>query len=672
MARNYSNIAFDTTLTAGIAAGDLTCVVASASGWPSVPFAAVLDPGSLTIEEVVQVTLVVGTTFTITRGFDGTTAAAHANGATVRHAAIAGDFTDLQAADALLTPLARTLTINGVAFDLSANRSWTVGDAIKAIANVFTAHNAFGANAAVDSYAPFSSGLTFSTVLVAAEEMTIAGTMQRAAIGAYLKFNPVGAAPGNTFAIDAEVETTAGNVQTHGTNLIGVFGSALHKNAQALTNIRGLGYFAANQAGATVSSVQGIFLEAQNTGSGVATNLTGLDVNLYNQSSAVTTNAYGVKIAAPINSGGAAITNNYGVHIGNITGGVTLNYAILTNGGQVRHLTGAAAVIGQVIQGATSQSANLTEWQDVSANVLGSVSPIGAALFRPRDAVTNTVTPALTLGHESTGTPAASFGTRLLMQLESTTTSDQDAAAITAIWTTATHASRTSALIFSSVNNAGALAEMMRIHGGSNVVFPSASGIAFGTPGSVSASVIVASSLLRLQGVSGVGLSFFTNNSERGRWLSAGTGNLGVGIVAPTTQLHTATTDAATAAVTNVLTVGHNSSGTPAAGFGVGVITQLESTTTEDTTAADEITTWVVATHASRTARRVRSIYDTAARETMREEASGTAPMIGFLGANAAIRQTGGVATAGGTYGATEQVMLQTAYDALRTFGFLT
>lgn len=97
MARNYSNTAVDTTLSGGIAAGDLSLTVASANGWPSAPFAAVLDPGGT--EEVVQVTAKAGTTWTVTRGFDGTTAAAHSSGVTVRHAAIAGDFTDLQAAD---------------------------------------------------------------------------------------------------------------------------------------------------------------------------------------------------------------------------------------------------------------------------------------------------------------------------------------------------------------------------------------------------------------------------------------------------------------------------------------------------------------------------------------------------------------------------------------------
>jgi hypothetical protein len=64
--------------------------------------------------------------------------------------------------------------------------------------------------------------------------------------------------------------------------------------------------------------------------------------------------------------------------------------------------------------------------------------------------------------------------------------------------------------------------------------------------------------------------------------------------------------------------------------------------------------TWVVATDASRTSRCTFRTWDTASREIWRGEASGTAPMIGFLGANAAIRQTSGAnltnnVTAGGT-----------------------
>jgi hypothetical protein len=45
---------------------------------------------------------------------------------------------------------------------------------------------------------------------------------------------------------------------------------------------------------------------------------------------------------------------------------------------------------------------------------------------------------------------------------------------------------------------------------------------------------------------------------------------------------------------------------------------------------------------------------------------------VGFFGVTPVVQQTGGASTAGGTYGATEQTMLQAAYDALRAYGLLT
>jgi hypothetical protein len=106
---NYSNIAVQTTITASISAGDLTLTVASAVGYPAAPFRIVLDPGVVADEEVCQVTGVAGAVFTVTRGYDGTTAKSHASGATVIHAVVAADLSDLQAADsthAALTTIA--------------------------------------------------------------------------------------------------------------------------------------------------------------------------------------------------------------------------------------------------------------------------------------------------------------------------------------------------------------------------------------------------------------------------------------------------------------------------------------------------------------------------------------------------------------------------------------
>ena len=98
MTRNYTNTSVQTTLVGGIDASVTSLIVADATGYPTAPFAIVIDPDSATAEEVLLVTVKVGATFTVTRGFDGTTGKAHSAGATVIHAAIAADFVDLQSA----------------------------------------------------------------------------------------------------------------------------------------------------------------------------------------------------------------------------------------------------------------------------------------------------------------------------------------------------------------------------------------------------------------------------------------------------------------------------------------------------------------------------------------------------------------------------------------------
>jgi hypothetical protein len=78
---------------------------------------------------------------------------------------------------------------------------------------------------------------------------------------------------------------------------------------------------------------------------------------------------------------------------------------------------------------------------------------------------TSTVEDRIVVKTNSSGTAAAGFGARMLFQGESSTTDNQDMGAISSIWTTATHASRTSALQFSGVNNAGAIGEFARFEG---------------------------------------------------------------------------------------------------------------------------------------------------------------------------------------------------------------
>jgi len=70
------------------------------------------------------------------------------------------------------------------------------------------------------------------------------------------------------------------------------------------------------------------------------------------------------------------------------------------------------------------------------------------------DAGTNDVQAVATVDRQSSGTPAAGFGERVQLLLESSTTIRQLAGAMDAIWTTATHASRTSKLVLSIVISA--------------------------------------------------------------------------------------------------------------------------------------------------------------------------------------------------------------------------
>ena len=92
--QQYATNVPQTTLTASINAAAPSMQVLSATGWPAAPFTAILDIGTSS-QEPVDVTAVVGTTFTITRAIDGTSAFSHGPGftaGTVTHGDIGRDF----------------------------------------------------------------------------------------------------------------------------------------------------------------------------------------------------------------------------------------------------------------------------------------------------------------------------------------------------------------------------------------------------------------------------------------------------------------------------------------------------------------------------------------------------------------------------------------------------
>ena len=94
--RYYSAIAQDTTLASGITNAANSMTVSALVGFPaSFPYVVAVDYNAAS-EELVLVTNAVGTTLTITRGFNGSTGVSHSAGAVVRHVIVAQDLTDAQ------------------------------------------------------------------------------------------------------------------------------------------------------------------------------------------------------------------------------------------------------------------------------------------------------------------------------------------------------------------------------------------------------------------------------------------------------------------------------------------------------------------------------------------------------------------------------------------------
>lgn len=82
--RQYKGAAVATTITAGINPSDVTCSLAAVTGWPSsasVPFYVVIEPGT-SAEEKCSATIS-GSTLTLTRGADDTSAVSHGSGAAI-------------------------------------------------------------------------------------------------------------------------------------------------------------------------------------------------------------------------------------------------------------------------------------------------------------------------------------------------------------------------------------------------------------------------------------------------------------------------------------------------------------------------------------------------------------------------------------------------------------
>lgn len=221
---------------------------------------------------------------------------------------------------------------------------------------------------------------------------------------------------------------------------------------------------------------------------------------------------------------------------------------------------------------------------DNSGNFLGPVLSFiratGVAAFITDDSVNSSVTQGFTINHTTTGTPADGIGAAFGFGVETSGVGagTKQVGSIQALWPTSLDSGRLGRLRF-MVNDFNTAREAMAINTDGTAPLISVSGVT----------------------------TISSNDTTAG-------------------------------APINVMVLSHNTSGTPATGLGTGVMFQSETSTTPDTNLASIQASWATVTHASRKGKVIFSVYDTAAREAIAIEASGSAAMIGFLGAAAVAR----------------------------------
>lgn len=219
----------------------------------------------------------------------------------------------------------------------------------------------------------------------------------------------------------------------------------------------------------------------------------------------------------------------------------------------------------------------------------------------------------------SNGTAAAGFGAAHDWRLESSTTTSQDAARMAVTWSTATHATRTSRFSLSLVDSASVLTEVLRVDGRGNLTswistsaastLVEAQRISMATSGTPAAGLGVSQVFaLESSTTANTDAAFFfarwtdpthaTFQAMFGICVYEGTGLSGSS-TAPnfavsgggtwTQNQKTATTNAVVTAWTRTI----DSTGTPAAGFGLRDLVQLDTNATPGVSAAAFDTTWV-------------------------------------------------------------------------------
>lgn len=168
-------------------------------------------------------------------------------------------------------------------------------------------------------------------------------------------------------------------------------------------------------------------------------------------------------------AGGHSVANGVNDNLGIITfEGFSTTTGVARLAADIRGVVDAVqatTLSGRLIFSTTNTSGTSAERMRISSEGLVGIGVTPTTRLHVADATATTALAdnILTFDNNSTGTPTTNYGSAILSRLKSSTTTNQDASRIVTSWNTATHASRTSALSFELVTNAGSLSERMRL-----------------------------------------------------------------------------------------------------------------------------------------------------------------------------------------------------------------